>query len=190
MSDPEHLTGFKISNLYHHWLAHQKKRPQPFVITNPGPLHQIYVRKSEKLKGKKTEYEPVSSKDEGEGPSNSWGEGGKTTEKAFEEKKVLDDEDDCHPPPKFGPPSGKSRRGTDVQLESTSKRPDGHQVSINLYNSSEDFTLPHILRGSLPDSTGLKFQCDMSQLGSPSPGGVCQSLLDSMESGRIQQDSV
>ena len=122
MSNPEHLTGFKISNLYHHWLACQKKKLQPFIITNPGPLHQIYVRKSEKSKGKKKEYEPVSSKDEGGVPSNSQEEGGKTTKKSSGEKKeVLDDEDDHHPPPKFGPPSGKSKRGTDVQLKSTIK---------------------------------------------------------------------
>ena len=64
LSDPDHLTGLEITNLYSHWLGHQKKKLQPFVISNAGTLHGMFVEKSEKAKGKKKmEYVDVSSKD-------------------------------------------------------------------------------------------------------------------------------
>ena len=64
LSDPDHLTGLKITNLYSHWLGHQKRKLQPFVISNADPLHGMFVEKSEKAKGKKkVEYVDVSSKD-------------------------------------------------------------------------------------------------------------------------------
>ena len=63
LSDPDHLTGLEITNLYSHWLGHQKIKLQPFVISNAGPLHRMFVEKSEKAKGKKKmEYVNVSSR--------------------------------------------------------------------------------------------------------------------------------
>ena len=53
MIDLDRLTGFKISNLYHHWSSHQKKKLQPFIILNTGPLHQAHAKKVEELKKKK-----------------------------------------------------------------------------------------------------------------------------------------
>ena len=98
LSNPDHLTGFKISNLYHHWLAHQRKKLQPFIVINPGPLHEMLVRKSKKSKMKKKEYVPVSS-DEDKSATGSDGEGGETKENELK--------DQCEPLPKFGPPHRK-----------------------------------------------------------------------------------
>ena len=107
LSDPEHLTGFKISNLYHHWLYVKKENAALLLLWTQDLIHQIFVRKSEKLKGKKKKYEPASSFDEheDEGSSNI-GDGGKKKEKEFEGKEGLDDEDEHHPLPKFRPLHG------------------------------------------------------------------------------------
>jgi hypothetical protein len=102
LGDLDHLTGFKISSLYNHWLSRQQKKLQPFIVLNAGPLHHTLVAKTEKPKGKKTklEYVPFSS-DEGENEDES------------------DDGRKDVPPLKFGPPTAgpskpynlKSRRG-------------------------------------------------------------------------------
>jgi hypothetical protein len=51
--DPDHITGMNINLLHNHWLQRQKKKLQPFVILNSGPLHRGLVGKSEKKREKK-----------------------------------------------------------------------------------------------------------------------------------------
>jgi hypothetical protein len=96
--DPDHITGMNINLLHNHWLQRQKKKLQPFVILNSGPLHRGLVGKSEKKKGKKKiDYVPVSS-DDGDG-EDTGADGGES-----------EDENDGRPPPKFGPPGRKQGR--------------------------------------------------------------------------------
>jgi hypothetical protein len=97
LGDPDHLTGFKISSLYNHWLSRQQKKLQPFIVLNAGPLHHTLVSKTEKPKGKKRklEYVPVSSNE----PSD---EG--------EKEEGSDNARNDVPPLKFGPPgAGQSK---------------------------------------------------------------------------------
>lgn len=95
LSDPDHLTGFQISNLYHHWLKRQKKKLAPFIVLNASPNHIVVAKKSEKAKGKqKMDYVPVDSD---------------TVEENEDESKQLEDgdasEDGFIPVgSKFGPP--------------------------------------------------------------------------------------
>jgi hypothetical protein len=97
--DPDHLTGFKITNLYNHWLLRQKKKMEPFIILKPGPLHQGMVKKSEKSKGKQKEYDHVSTDDE---------DGGEGKKEGGEQSDEEDDQEDEEVSlPKIGPPRGK-----------------------------------------------------------------------------------
>lgn len=100
LSDPDHLTGFKISNLYNHWLRRQQKKLQPFIVLNSGPLHHMAAGKSEKGKGKKkVDWEEVSTSSDGGESEN---------------------EDAVTNPPKFGPPRGaKSKTKPSTQLDAS-----------------------------------------------------------------------
>ena len=108
-----------------------------YLVLKETPLVKVQPDFSYLIKREKKEYEPVytSDKHADEGNSNI-GDDGKKKEKEFEGEEGLDDEDDHHPLPKIRPPHGKSRRGTDVQLESTRKQLVGQQVSINFNISS------------------------------------------------------
>ena len=65
LSDPDHLNGFQINDLYSHWLKRQQKKLSPFVILNASPQHKTSIRKSSKAMGKrKMEYVEVDSNDE------------------------------------------------------------------------------------------------------------------------------
>lgn len=105
--DPDHLTGFKISNLYHHWSSRQKKKLQPFIVLNAGPLHQAHAKKVEELKkkkekgkGKKTVNWTDISSDERKSTSDEGEES---------DGDEPDAENNDAPPPKFRPPGGRSR---------------------------------------------------------------------------------
>jgi hypothetical protein len=97
LGDPDHLTGFKISSLYNHWLGRQQKKLQPFIVLNAGPLYHTLVGKSENPKGKKRklEYVPVSSNE----PSDE----GKKEEEPDNVRNNV-------PPLKFGPPGAGSSK--------------------------------------------------------------------------------
>jgi len=121
--DPDHLTGFKITNLYNHWLQHQKKKMEPFIILKPGPLHQGMVKKSEKSKGKQKEYVHVSTDDEDGGDASDGGEG-KKNQSDMEGGEQSDEGDEEVSLPKIGPPRGKK-----AQVASSSKLQDGPQAA-------------------------------------------------------------
>lgn len=119
LMDPDHLTGFKITKLYNHWLLRQKKKKEPFIILKPGPLHQGMVKKSEKSKGKEKEYVPVSTDDEDGGDASDGGEG-KKNQSGFEGGEQSDKEDEEVSLPKIGPPRTKK-----VAHASSSRLDDG-----------------------------------------------------------------
>ena len=114
MSDPDHIPGSKISDLYSHWLGRERKRLPPFIVLNPGPLHQRLVQKSNsgKPKGKKKmQYLDVSSdedKSESEkGDDVDEEEEDEENEESEDKTDKESDEEDETLPPKIGPPRGK-----------------------------------------------------------------------------------
>jgi hypothetical protein len=71
LSDPDHLNGGQIVNLYKHWVARQKKGLAPFIILNAGPNHAVKQEKSVRSKGKKKmEWVDVDSSEEDEEQRN------------------------------------------------------------------------------------------------------------------------
>ena len=114
MSDPDHLTGLEITNLYSHWLGHQKKKLQPFIISNAGPLHRMFVEKSEKATWKKKmEYVDVSSKDgsEEEDGEASSDEVGHLQGNQREDESDTSNHIEAEPLTlNFGPPIGKRKK--------------------------------------------------------------------------------
>ena len=102
LGDPDHLTSFKISNLYHHWIRRQKKKLPPFIVLHPGPLHKIVKKKSAKAWGKEKVYDPVDTSEDNDGVG-----GGSAENENEREGDVDKDEDSALPPPKFGPPRRK-----------------------------------------------------------------------------------
>lgn len=114
LGDPDHLTGFKISNLYHHWIGRQKKKLPPFVVLHPGPLHKIVEKKSAKARGKEKVYDPVDTSEDDDGVGGGSAENENEREgdvdedgDAGENGDVDKDEDSALLPPKFGPPRRK-----------------------------------------------------------------------------------
>ena len=106
--DPEHLPTFKINSLYNHLLGRQKKRLQPFIVKNPGPLHEkCMAKKSAKAKGKMKEWVDVST-DNGEDDEEEEDDNKEEEEEEDnnEEEKESDDEKSGPQTLKFGPPVG------------------------------------------------------------------------------------
>lgn len=106
LSDPDHLTNFKIIELYTHWLARQQRKIPPFVVLKPGPNHQAAGLKSQKARGKqKIPYVDVDSDDPEVRPSGDEEEEDPSGDKVGE--------DLFSRPMKFGPPgrqvAGSSR---------------------------------------------------------------------------------
>ena len=97
--DPDHITAAKIDNLYSHFLDRQRNKLPPFIVLNPSPLHEPFMKKrSEKAKGKKKmEWEDVST-DDGE-VSNDGGDGG---EEEMDSRRL----EGARRGMKFGPPKG------------------------------------------------------------------------------------
>jgi hypothetical protein len=64
LSDPDYLTGSKITALYSHWWKQQKKRLAPFIVLNASLNHGISRKKTAgNLKGKwKIEYVGIDTK--------------------------------------------------------------------------------------------------------------------------------
>jgi hypothetical protein len=89
--DPDHITSFNIDALYNHLLSRQKNKLPPFIVLNPSPLHEPFMKKkSEKAKGKKKmEWEDVSTDDGDDGE---------------EEETNLRRVEDARRGVKFGPP--------------------------------------------------------------------------------------
>ena len=108
--DPEHIPAPKIDSLYNHLLGRQRKKLPPFVILNPGPLHEKAATKSEKSKGKmKQAYVEVSTdgEEDKEGDEKD-NDGDKEDDEGYEEDDDdVDREGDVvKPPGKMGPPVG------------------------------------------------------------------------------------
>jgi hypothetical protein len=96
--NPDHITATKIDNLYSHLLDRQRNKLPPFIVLNPSPLHEPFMKRSEKAKGKrKMEWEDVST-DHGE-VSDDGGDGDK---EEMESSRL----EDAHRGKKFGPPKG------------------------------------------------------------------------------------
>lgn len=67
LMDPDHLTSSEIDSLYNHWAGRQRKGLQPFIILNASPQHAAFVKKSEKVKGKREiPYVEVSEDEDSE----------------------------------------------------------------------------------------------------------------------------
>lgn len=94
LSDPDHLTGFKITALYNHWLGRQAKRLQPFIVLNASPNHWVSTTKtSEDRKGKgKMKYVEIDDDADEEGPGES------------------DGDKELPPAVKIGPPKHKGKK--------------------------------------------------------------------------------
>lgn len=113
LSDPDHLPGYKIDALYHHWLNRQQKRLSPFIMLNASPQHQSSVRTSAKAKGKrKAEYVPVTSSEDDEGDGDN------------EDEDADQEEEATTLPIKRGPPNRKTQRVAEEQpIAGSSKLP-------------------------------------------------------------------
>jgi len=124
--DPDHITGFNITKLYNHWLLRQKNKLEPFIILNPGPLHQAAAKKSKQVKGKAKAYVPVSTDDEdGADSSDDGGEGGKKKSTGGAQS---DEEEEEAVRPKIGPPRGKKppiASSSRLPIASSSRLEDG-----------------------------------------------------------------
>jgi hypothetical protein len=119
LSDPDHLTNFKVSDLYVHWLGRQQRKLPPFVVLNPGPHHRAAEVKLTKAEGKrKMEYVEDNSDDE---VKSSGGEGEEEDQSgaAAEFGEVI------FPPTRFGPPMGNIAGSSKV----ASKKQDGVPVA-------------------------------------------------------------
>ena len=107
MSDPDHLNGSKITNLYLHWSARQKGGLSPFIVLNANPQHGEGRKRSQKgdkgdKKGKK-KMEWVDIDDE-----TDWDQ----MQVDEEESIPLSNDDDDEEMPlglKFGPPMAKKK---------------------------------------------------------------------------------
>ena len=94
LSDPDHLTGFKIDSLYAHWMGRQRKGLEPFVVLNANPQHGKST-KSLKAKGKsKAEWVNVDSDDDNDDDDDDDDDDDKDDDKVDNDDKVDDDDDD------------------------------------------------------------------------------------------------
>lgn len=107
LSDPDHLKGFEIDDLYNHWLKRQSQGLVPLVILNSIPQHGVSKKKSEKARGKKKmDYVDVNTDDD-EVRSEAENSGGE------EEMSGVEEQTDRSPAFKIGPPSGKRSQMVD-----------------------------------------------------------------------------